>query len=102
MANADWASEPDMVRVGKLDVGIELWPLLRKQVVQPWIRVEKPVIHAERDSNGRNNWTFESPEKAGPEGQEREPMPLPKIGQLFGNRDEIAQVTQFHTPSIKS
>ena len=90
LANAEWAAERDMVNVGRLDVGVELWPLFRKQLVLPWIRVEKPVIHAERDAQGRNNWTFEPQQKDESKADESSPMALPRIGELTITDGKVA------------
>ncbi len=83
LANADWSDEREMARVGSLDVGVELLPLLRKQLVLPWVRIGKPSVLAERDAQGRNNWTFEpvggkEPAKDSGGGG----MALPRVGEL--------------------
>lgn len=82
LANSEWSDEPEMVGIGRLDVGIEVMPLLRRRVVLPWIRLERPVVVAERDAEGRANWEFEPRDEAGRDGADDSPMPLPQIGEL--------------------
>jgi AsmA family protein len=58
IANASWASAPDMVRVGRVSAAIDPWPLLRGVLRYRQLRVEQPVISLERDSTGIGNWKF--------------------------------------------
>ena len=57
-ANAPGATEPDMARLQKLLVQLQIWPLLSGQVrVDSFILVQ-PVIHLEVDKTGHPNWVF--------------------------------------------
>ncbi|HEX9791150.1 MAG TPA: AsmA family protein [Kiloniellales bacterium] len=57
-ANAPGAAEPDMARLQKLQVQLQIWPLLSGQVrVDSFILVQ-PVIHLEVDKAGQPNWVF--------------------------------------------
>lgn len=50
--------------VEKLNVSVQLWPLLSKQVVVDRFELEKPAIHLMQNAQGIGNWTFE-PEVTG-------------------------------------
>ena len=82
LANADWSDEPRMLDVGRLDLGIAFLPLLRRELVLPWVRIERPVIVAERSADGRANWDFEPQAGRDRSGEEDAPTPLPRIGEL--------------------
>ncbi len=57
-ANAPGAAQPDMARLKKLLVQLQILPLLSGEVrVDSFVLVE-PVIHLEVDKNGRPNWQF--------------------------------------------
>jgi uncharacterized protein involved in outer membrane biogenesis len=59
LANTAWGSDPEMVRVGRLEIAIRLIPLLRGEV-----DVRRFVLHdvralIETDGEGRGNWEFD-------------------------------------------
>jgi len=57
-ANAEWASQPDMVRIERLQAEILLAPLLKgKVVVQHFVAIA-PQIFLETAADGRASWTF--------------------------------------------
>ena len=57
-ANAPGAAQPDMARLKKLLVQLQIFPLITGEVrVDSFVLVE-PVIHLEVDKNGRPNWQF--------------------------------------------
>ena len=63
LANAPWGSDPEMVRVGRLDIAIRLTPLLSGQ-----IDVRRFVLHdvralLETDGEGRGNWELDLGER---------------------------------------
>lgn len=58
LANAGWAREPQMARVGQLEFDLRLWPLLRGEVRIPRIALARPVLHLQRQPNGLRNWDF--------------------------------------------
>lgn len=66
-ANAEWASQPDMLRIARLDAEILLVPLLRGTlVVQRFVAIE-PRIFLETDASGRGNWQLAAGEQTSPE-----------------------------------
>lgn len=58
LANAEWASNPQMVKVKSLEVKFSLLPLLKKQVVIDKILLNAPEIFLEVASDGKANWDF--------------------------------------------
>jgi AsmA family protein len=63
LGNAEWASEPDMVRIDRLDVRLDLGALLRGRTVITDLRVHGAEIHLEADEEGRVNWDLGDPEE---------------------------------------
>lgn len=64
-ANAEWASEPNMVTMKRFEVEVELWPLLSGEIAIKRLVMVEPVIQIETDAEGRGNW--EAPGIAGGE-----------------------------------
>jgi len=58
LANLPGASEPDMVRLRKLDVRVAFMPLLRGHIQVQSVALIEPVIALEVLSDGRRNWDF--------------------------------------------
>jgi AsmA protein len=55
--NPDWSKEENMVSLGKVDVAIELLPLLEHHIIVKRFVLNEPVIHLETDGD-RHNWDF--------------------------------------------
>ncbi len=58
LANASWATEPQMVKVQKLELKFALLPLLKKQVIIDKAVLVGPQIFLETSKEGQNNWEF--------------------------------------------
>lgn len=58
LANADWASTPQMVKVKKLELKFALMPLLKKQIVVDKAIWVNPEVYLEMSGNGQGNWDF--------------------------------------------
>lgn len=56
LANADWGTEPDMLRAERLDIGLDLAALLSGVVKITGIEVVGPDLLLERHKDGRVNW----------------------------------------------
>lgn len=61
LANASWASQPQMVKVKSLDIQLSLLPLLHKQVVIDKLVLDQPKIYLEIAKDGKANWDFGTP-----------------------------------------
>lgn len=63
----------DFLRVGEVDLRMDLWPLLRGQVRADRVAARKLILVLRQQEDGGNNWTFSDPAPApapepGPEG----------------------------------
>jgi AsmA family protein len=72
--NADWGSEPQMLKLEKLEVDVALIPLLSSQIEIRSIRLVGADILLETDKDGQGNWAMG---EAGSASSAR----LPQIGQ---------------------
>jgi len=57
-ANAEWGSSPAMVSLLRLEVGLDLIPLLKGQIEFTNIQLVGPKILLERRADGLGNWQF--------------------------------------------
>lgn len=73
IGNPAWAGEGRMAEIKRLQVQIEILPLLRGQVILPRLAVDQPNLVLIRDGQGRANWSFS---KGKPKG---EPFRMPPI-----------------------
>lgn len=62
LANADWASASQMVKVNKLELKFALLPLLKKQIVVDKAILINPEVYLETTAAGTGNWEFSLPE----------------------------------------
>lgn len=99
VANMDGGSEPEMARVGRFEVTVELVPLLRGDIRISRIALSEVDLLLERDNAGRANWQFAGGEEAAaPAGSApaaSEPQPrraLPALGQLLMDRVRVTWV----------
>lgn len=67
LANASWASAPEMVKIGSLEVRLSLMPLLKRQVVIDNVTLINPVVNLEVSANGTPNWEFSKAQKIDPQ-----------------------------------
>lgn len=61
LANADWASQPQMVKIKSLEIKLSLMPLIHKQVVIDRVVLISPEVYLEVAQNGKANWDFSKP-----------------------------------------
>jgi uncharacterized protein involved in outer membrane biogenesis len=61
LANADWGSRPEMVKLRRAAFEVELWPLLQGVTRILGISVEGVDLLLETDAQGRVNWAFGRP-----------------------------------------
>jgi uncharacterized protein involved in outer membrane biogenesis len=74
--NADWGSEPQMLKLEKLEADIALIPLLSSQIQIRQVRLVGADILLETDKNGQGNWVMGGPSSGG------SAAPLPQISQV--------------------
>lgn len=63
VANAEWAQEPQMLKVGELEVKLSLMPLLKKQIVIDKVALLNTQIFLSVAADGRENWMLQLPSK---------------------------------------
>src|SRR3546814_3076567 len=63
-ANAPGAMTPEMASIDRLDVALQILPLLSGEIAIDRFILEKPVINLEVDEQGRPNWQLETAEAA--------------------------------------
>ena len=74
LANVPGAADPDMARIGSLELRLALGPLLGGEIAVTGLEMVEPVIELQRLPDGRPNWLFESvPAPATGEGAAGEP-----------------------------
>ena len=65
--NAHWSKNPTMATAERLELRIELWPLLRGEFRIPQLRLGTPRLNLERGPAGTGNWVFGEPGGNGPQ-----------------------------------
>lgn len=65
--NASWGSRPQMAQIKRLEVQVDLLPILRGNVHVSRVTIEKPELLIEIDKTGKSNLEFDTPGKSGPE-----------------------------------
>ena len=56
--NAKWSKEPTMAAADRVEFRIAIWPLLRRQVRIPELRLTRPSLHLEMGPQRIGNWKF--------------------------------------------
>jgi AsmA family protein len=74
--NADWGSEPQMLKLEKLEADVALIPLLSSQIEIRQIRLVGADILLETNKDGLGNWVMGAPSSGGSS------APLPQISQV--------------------
>ena len=59
LGNPDWAKNPQMVTLKRVELRLSPLPLLARQVVIPRIDLTEPDANLERLADGRASWTFQ-------------------------------------------
>lgn len=66
IGNPPWAKAPNFATLDEARFELAVLPLLAHEVVIPTIELVNPALDIERLADGRNNWTFEFKQSAGP------------------------------------
>lgn len=64
-SNPEWANNPYMAKLEKLEVKFAVLPLLKKQIVVDKLILQKPEIYLETAANGAESWVFNTSSAAG-------------------------------------
>lgn len=79
IANARWASQPDLVSVKSASVRLDLIPLVRGEIEIGSVEVDGVALSLERDSNGVGNWELSARPS---QEQANEPTKLPEFDRI--------------------
>jgi AsmA family protein len=69
LSNADWGSEPAMVRIGHLSARLGVWSLVFGPVRVEELRLRDVDVLLETNSQGEGNWDIGAPPESEPAGQ---------------------------------
>ncbi len=58
VANPEWASRPEMAKVGKLALALKLGPLLQKELAIDSVILNDADVQLETKADGKKNWEF--------------------------------------------
>ena len=86
LANAEWASEADMLVIRRIEAEIELLPFLRGEIRIPRFHLDGVKALLETDASGYGNWVLTEPvgdAQAIDDAGKSSPFRLPWIGELF-------------------
>lgn len=75
-ANAPWGSRPDMATVGRLEVAVEIVPLISGTLDMHRVTLADVDVLLERDAEGAGNWAFAGGEGGTGAGSEAGSVPL--------------------------
>jgi uncharacterized protein involved in outer membrane biogenesis len=56
--NAAWSKVPEMAGADRIEAGVRVWPLLRRDVIVPDIHLSAPHLRLEKGPKGAGNWDF--------------------------------------------
>ncbi len=103
LANLPGGSRPEMVTLKRLEVQLQLLPLLSRQVKIDLVVLRGADILLETDKTGHGNWVFSHAEtgSAGPAAASGEGPPLPEIS-LVKIRDSLVTYREGDTGMTRS
>ncbi|MEE7559141.1 AsmA family protein [Xanthomonas sp. Kuri4-2] len=80
-ANAEWSKQPQMAGVGRAEIDIRPWPLLRGKVVIPEIRLDQADLLLESGNDKHpGNWVFPDSDSDGS---------MPALGRLLVHQGRV-------------
>ncbi|MBP8926505.1 MAG: AsmA family protein, partial [Pseudomonadales bacterium] len=86
LANAAWASEPEMLRASRMVLELELASLLRDTVVIPRFELAGLDVLLQRNADEQGNWQFDSAGQDPEAGWPKAPALLVKLISMPGAR----------------
>lgn len=88
LANAAWGTRPEMIRIRRLELAVELMPLLSGEIDVRRLVLVEPDLLLETDTDGVGNWIFD---RGGAETEEEpEPRRLPLVAEIVIENASIA------------
>ena len=95
LANADWASEPEMLTIDRVEVQIDLLPLLRGNIHIPRFHVRGVKSRIETREDGVNNWSIaeqQGTDDSPSPGRKAAGLQLPWLGDVSVAGVEVAYI----------
>lgn len=92
LSNAEWSADPEMLRLGRLEVEVALLPLLSGDIQVNRLVLIEPELLLETDVGGRVNWVFGPPGDEGDDTAESGEAALPSIDRLLIRRGTLTYV----------
>jgi uncharacterized protein involved in outer membrane biogenesis len=82
IGNAPWdaRAHEQMADIKSIELQMKLLPLLKGDLILPYVKVDAPQVYAHRDASGHANWDFGSQEK--PAKRRADPVKLPVVQNL--------------------
>jgi len=93
-ANPDWAVDRHLVKAESAEIHIRLFPLFKRQIEMPLVRLSKPELGLQMEPDGRRTWALGSDTK-----DERN---VPAIGALVVDEGSAHFVAREHGADIRT
>jgi uncharacterized protein involved in outer membrane biogenesis len=93
-ANPDWAVDRHLVKAEAAEVHVRLFPLFKRQIEMPLVRLTKPQLGLQMEPDGRRTWALGSDTK-----DERN---VPAIGALVVDEGSAHFVAREHGADIRT
>ena len=84
VSNPPWTSHPHLFRADRLEIGLSLWPLLRRRLEAEKIALDGAELLLEEGAEDRDNWTFRKDTQPGMLSRA-----VPSVFMTFSPRGEI-------------
>lgn len=81
--NASWGSRPELARVKKLEIQVDLLPLILGKIKVRRLSLLEPDILVERNTSGRSNLAFDLPRESGKEPLEATQQEKKRNSEIF-------------------
>lgn len=91
-ANPEWAKDPQLVQAEAAEVDIRLLPLLRGRIELPLVKLTKPQLGLQLESDGRRSWAL------GRDSSDRKNFP--EIGALVVDQGSVHFLASGHGADI--
>ncbi|MGZ9034614.1 MAG: AsmA family protein, partial [Rhodospirillales bacterium] len=77
LENADWAKQPEnMVEIAAVDVSIDVFALLKGDIVIDAMHVDTPKVRLTKNESGEANWQFAGKQEEPAQPTERQDLPI--------------------------
>ncbi|HZY17628.1 MAG TPA: AsmA family protein [Ramlibacter sp.] len=92
-ANPDWARDRHLVKADAAEVDVRLWPLLRRRIELPLIRLTRPQLGMQIEPDGRKTWALG--------GDTKDESNVPDIGALVVDQGTLHYVASAQGADVR-